>query len=149
MADIALGVIGVLGVVLDSATQTYGFISDIKDAPKAITTLGEHVKGLKLFVGPLLNLLSKPSIRSRPQNKDFLPSVEHAFSGFANILNSIDSEIKLYVKYTPGSAAPVWGGWLSRRRWKYAFKKSSILELEARLLGTIAALDLNLRPLDL
>jgi hypothetical protein len=149
MADIAFGVVGVVGVALDASITTYNFISSIAGAPKAIKTLANHIENLKSFLEPFHELISKPAIRNRAQNVRFIPSVEGAVSGFEGVLKGLENEVKQYVKYVVGSSTPSWGGWGSWRRVKYAFNKSSMIELEASLLGRMSALHLSLVPMDL
>lgn len=148
MADIAFGVVGVVGVALDASTTTYHFILSIAGAPKAIKTLANHIKHLKSFLGPFHELISKPEIRDRAQNVRFIPSVENEVSGFEGMLKDLENEVKQYVNYAAGSSTPSWGGWGSWRRVKYAFKKSLMIELEASLLGRMSALHLALAPMD-
>ena len=149
MADVAFGVVGVVGVALDASITTYNFLSSIAGAPKAIKTLAHHIKTLKPFLEPFYELISKPVIRNRAQNVRFIPSVENAVSGFEGVLKSLEDEVKQYVKYVAGSSTLSWGGWGSWRRVKYAFNKSSMIELEASLLGRMSALHMALAPMDL
>lgn len=149
MADIAFGVIGVVGVALDASITTYNFLANIAGAPKAIKVLANHIKTLRVFLEPFHELISKPAIRDRVQNVRFIPSVENAVSGFEGVLKSIEDEVNQYVKYTAESSTYSWGGWGSWRRVKYTFKKSSIIELEASLLGRMSALHMALAPMDL
>jgi hypothetical protein len=115
MADIAFGVVGVVGVALDASITTYNFISSIAGAPKAIKTLANHIENLKSFLEPFHELISKPAIRNRAQNVRFIPSVEGAVSGFEGVLKGLENEVKQYVKYVVGSSTPSWGGWGSWR----------------------------------
>ncbi|KAL5319117.1 hypothetical protein ACEPPN_012166 [Leptodophora sp. 'Broadleaf-Isolate-01'] len=94
MADIAFGVVGVVGVALDASTTTYHFILSIAGAPKAIKTLANHIKHLKSFLGPFHELISKPEIRDRAQNVRFIPSVENEVSGFEGMLKDLENEVK-------------------------------------------------------
>ena len=149
MAEIAFGIIGVLGVALDVCIRTYAFISSISSAPRAIVTLAEHVYTLSLFLEPLLELLSKPTIRQRPQNIRFLPCVARALAGFSVTLNALEEEVKQYIRYRKASQSPCWAGWTSPRRYKYAFNKGLIVTLEAVLLGRMEALNLTMQPMDL
>lgn len=149
MADIAFGVVGVVGVALDASITTYNFLSSITDAPKAIKTLAKHIKALNSFLEPFYELISKPVIRNRAQNVRFIPCVENAVSGFEGVLKSLENEVKQYVKYVAGSSTPSWGGWGSWRRVKYAFNKKSMIELEASLLGRMSALHMGLAPMNL
>ncbi|KAG7009841.1 alpha-galactosidase [Physcia stellaris] len=126
MAEIAFGVVGVVGVVFQVSGATCTFLSSIIGAPKSIKTLASHIESLKFFLEAFNTVVSKPEIRERAQNLTWLPSV-----------------------YAPGSSAPVWGGLGSWPRIKYAFNKSSLLEIQAALLGRVAALHLTMEPMDL
>ena len=149
MADIALGVVGVLGVALQTATVTHKFISDIKGAHRAIRTLGSHVNTLREFLAGFHEVMSMDVIRRRPQNKKFIPIVEDAATQFDEILRSLSAEVKQYVFYAPGSSVPVWAGWGSRRRFKYALSKRSLVDLEASMLIKLSVLHVTLRPMNL
>ena len=149
MAGIALAVVGVLGVALDTAIKTYKFVSSIVDAPRAIRNLASHINTSRLFLEPLLDLISKPFIQERAQNIAFLPSVEHAIAGFQVTLSEIGTELRRYVKYVAGSETPTWAGWASRRRFRYALNKSTLEKLEFSLLGRMQSLHMALRPMDL
>jgi hypothetical protein len=149
MADVAFGIVGVVGVALDASTTTYNFLSSIAGAPKAIKTLAYHIKTLKSFLEPFYELISKPVIRDRAQNVRFILSVQNAVSGCEGVLKSLEDEVKQYVRYVAGSSTPSWGGWGSWRRVKYAFNKSLMIELEASLLGRMSALHMALAPMDL
>ena len=149
MADAALGVVGIVGVALDVSLTTYTFISSVHGAPQEIETLAGHINNLKLFLEPFHLLVSKPVIFARAQNVDFIPAVRATVSGLEGVLKGLADEVKQYIKYKPGSQIPSWAGWGSVRRVKYAFNRSSLLELEASLLGRMEALHLTLAPMDL
>ena len=149
MAEIAFGVVGVVGVAFQVSGATYTFLSSIAGAPKSIKTLASHVESLELLLEAFNTVVSKPEIRDRPQNLTWLPSVLRALSCFEGVLNELEIKVKGYVKYAPGSSMPVWGGWGSLPRIKYAFNKSSLLEIQAGLLGRVAALHLAMQPMDL
>ena len=149
MAEIAFGVVGVVGVAFQVSGATCTFLSSIIGAPKSIKTLASHIESLKFFLEAFNTVISKPEIRERAQNLTWLPSVVRALSCFESLLNELEMKVKKYVKYAPGSSAPVWGGLGSWPRIKYAFNKSSLLEIQAGLLGRVAALHLTMEPMDL
>lgn len=149
MADITLSIVGAVGVALDVALTTYDFVSSIIQAPPAILTLADHINTLKSFLQPFYILISKPVIHDRAQNIAFLAALQNATIGFHAVLKDIEEQVSRYVRYPVGSDKPVWGGRSSIRRLKYAANKKSLHELEAGLLGRMAALHLAIAPMDL
>jgi hypothetical protein len=149
MADIGLGVAGVLGVALQTATAVHAFISNVKEAPRAIRTLASHIGTLRDFLESLSNVLQNETIRQRPQNVKFMPIVESGARQFSDILQDLNLEVQQYVKVKPGTKVATWVGWWTPRNFKYAFKKRNLVQLEASMLKQLEALHFMLRPMDL
>lgn len=99
MAEIAFGVVGVVGVAFQMSHATYTFLSSITGAPKSIKTLASHIESLNLFLETFNTVISKPEIRERAQNSTWLPSVVRALSCFEGVLNEVEVEVKRYLKY--------------------------------------------------
>lgn len=133
-----MGVIGVVAAALDLSSRTYTFISRIKHAPKEIEDLAGHLKAIYGFLDSMKTNLEQTCVMQRPQNQNYLQSVEDHIRNLTVFLGELNRTTRRY------DAEPVW---TNRVRW--AMKKPEIQQLESLLMSRYQGLSTVLMCMNL
>jgi hypothetical protein len=118
--SVVTGVIGIVGVALSNTRQVYDFISGIKGAPEAVTTLYGDLDSLA-------NILQQLSVLTRdPSQALFIVPLKGSLERCIAALKQLKRSIKPYVE----------GLQNGRRKWKrfaWNFKEKEVTALQVRL----------------
>lgn len=152
MADIALGVVGVVGVALQAASATHEFLSSIRGGPRSVKSLAIHISTLKSVLSILNRRLNGGVWTCDGDEAEYdyrIILLYNAIQACNTAITELDNEVRKYVTFPAGSSVPNWGRNRPWRRVKWALQKGSVVELQQHLFASFGLLHFAIDALNL